>query len=177
MAALVQAGWAAARKRDSIFQRKFHRWMRRLGETKANIAMAHSLLELVYAILKERRPYQEPDPSEMHAMEKAKLVRHHAKRLRQFGADERLVEEMIAKLNQPEACSSQQAKQADTPPPKLIRKACPAKTCRGALGFRARQTRKQEYSVVKEQSAGSLSQVRPLSKGKIKSEPDTRSTG
>jgi transposase len=25
MAALVQASWAAARKRDSIFQRKFHR--------------------------------------------------------------------------------------------------------------------------------------------------------
>jgi transposase len=80
---LVEAGWAAARKRDSIFQRKFHRWQRRLGEGKANIAMARSLLELVYVILKERRPYQEPDPEQMHELEKAKLVHHHAKRLRQ----------------------------------------------------------------------------------------------
>jgi hypothetical protein len=53
LAALVQAAWAAARKRDSIFQRKFHRWMHRLGEAKANIAMAHSLLELVYAHVKD----------------------------------------------------------------------------------------------------------------------------
>jgi transposase len=174
LAALVQAAWAAARKRDSIFQRKFHRWMHRLGEAKANIAMAHSLLELVYAMLKTGRPYQEPDPGELHAMEKAKLVRHHAKRLRQLGADEKLVEEMIAKLNQPEACSSQDQKQAGSPAPTLIRRASPAKTCRGALGFRARQTRKQEYSVVKEQSAGSPSQVRPPSKRKIKSEPSTR---
>jgi transposase len=34
LAALVQAAWAAARKQDSIFQRKFHRWMRHLGEAK-----------------------------------------------------------------------------------------------------------------------------------------------
>lgn len=59
LAALVQAGWAAARTRDSVFQRKFHRWMGKLGEAKANIAIAHSLLELVYAILKTGQPYQE----------------------------------------------------------------------------------------------------------------------
>jgi transposase len=174
LAALVQAAWAAARKRDSIFQRKFHRWMHRLGEAKANIAMAHSLLELVYAMLKTGRPYQEPDPGELHAMEKAKLVRHHAKRLRQLGADEKLVEELTAKLNQPSACFSQDEKQAGSAAPTLIRRACPAKIRRGALGFRARQTRKQEYSVVKEQSAGSPSQVRPPSKRKTKNEPSTR---
>jgi transposase len=72
LAALVQAGWAAAHTRDSVFQRKFHRWMRRLGEAKANIAIAHSVLKLVYAVLKTGRPYQEPDPGQMLAMEKAK---------------------------------------------------------------------------------------------------------
>jgi transposase len=172
LAALVQAGWAAARKKGSVFERKFHRWMRRLGEAKANIAIAHSLLELVYAMLKTGRPYQEPDPGEMHALEKAKLVRHHAKRLRQLGADEKLVEEMVAKLNQPEACSSVGEEPAGSPPPLVIRRACPAKVCRGALGFRARQTRKQEYSVVKEPSAGSPSQVRPKSKRKTKPDRD-----
>jgi transposase len=56
LAALVQGAWAAARKQDSIFQRKFHRWMRRLGEAKANVALAHNLLEVIYAILKTGRP-------------------------------------------------------------------------------------------------------------------------
>jgi hypothetical protein len=50
--------------------------MRNLGEAKANIAIAHSLLEVAYVLLKERRPYQEPDPKQMHELEKAKLVRH-----------------------------------------------------------------------------------------------------
>ena len=52
-------------------------------------------------MLKERRPYQEPDPKQMHESEKAKLVRHHAKRLRQLGADNELVEQLVTRLSQP----------------------------------------------------------------------------
>ena len=40
-------------------------------------------------MLKAQRPCQESDPAEMHEREKAKLVRHHAKR--PLGADERLI--------------------------------------------------------------------------------------
>jgi transposase len=163
LATLVQAGWAAARKRDSMLQRKFHRWVRRLGEAKASIAIAHSLLELVYALLSERRAYREPDPKQMHELEKAKLVRHHAKRLRQLGADETLVGELVARLTATPACSPE-GKQADASEPQRISKSCPAKVCRGALGFRARQTRKQEYSVLKDRSTGGLCRARPNSK-------------
>ena len=168
LAALVQAGWAAARKRDSIFQRKFHRWMRRLGEAKANIAIAHSLLDLIYALLKTGRPYQEPDPVALHAAEKEKLIRHHARRLRKLGADEALIDEMVIRLNQPPACSPAQ-EQAAAAPPLIIRKTSPAKACRGALGFRARQTRIQEYSVVKDHSAGAPCRSRSPLKPKSKS--------
>lgn len=175
LAALVQAGWAAASKRDSIFQRKFHRWVRSLrSEAKANIAIAHSLLELIYVILKTGRPYQEPDPAAMHAIERAKRARHHAKRLRQLGADEKLIEDMLARMTQAEACSAIEQKQGLTPSPQPIRRACPAKVCRGALGFRARQTRKQEYSVVKEQEPGAPRQRRTRSKTKPKPQSDTR---
>jgi transposase len=175
LAALVQAGWAAARKRDSIFQRKFHRWMRRLGEAKANIAIAHSLLELIYALLKTRRPYQEPDPHTLHTTEKAKLVQHHAKRLRKLGADETLIIEMVNRLNQQPACSPGE-EQAATAQPLMIRRACPAKVCRGALGFRARQTRIQEYSVLKEQEPGAPRQRRPQSQTKTKNKIKTPET-
>jgi hypothetical protein len=171
LAALVQAAWAAARKRDSIFQRKFHRWMRRLGEAKANVALAHSMLELIYAILKRRRPYQEPDPQQMHALEKTKLVHHHARRLQQLGADQTLVAELIARLRPAEACSSPEDKQTSTEqPPAVIRETCPPKVCRGALGFRARQTRPQQYSVKKDPSAGAPRQRRPASKNKTETQ-------
>ena len=103
LAALVQAGWAATKKKDSLFQRKFHRWMNGLGEAKANIAIAHSLLETIHAMLKNNLPYQEREPEQLHEREKAKLVRHHAKRLQQLGADEKLVAVMVGKrlVNRP----------------------------------------------------------------------------
>jgi transposase len=164
LSALVEAAWAAARKRDSIFQRKFHRWMRKLGEAKANVALARNLLELAHVILRDRRPYQEPEPQRMHELEKAKLVRHHAKRLRQLGADDSLVNELVARLNQPEGCSSVEKK--ETAMPQLIRKVCPAKVCRGALGFRARQTRKQEYSRVERSATETRPPERPQSQRK-----------
>lgn len=168
LAALVQAGWAAARTKDSIFQRKFHRWMGRLGKAKANIAIAHSVLELVYAMLRDNRPYQEPDPGVMHVTEKAKLVRHHAKRLRQLGADETLVQELVSRLSQTDASPAVEAGPASKPQVEVVRRASPAKVRRGALGFRARQTRKQVYSVVTDRVAGSPSQVRPKTIRKTK---------
>lgn len=157
MAALLQAGWAAARKRGSAFQRRFHRWVKRLGERKANVAIAHSLLETIYVLLRDGLPYQEPDPRAMHETEKAKLVRHHAKRLRQLGADEKLIAQLIDQISEQPAEAL--PGQTDTPPAKLIRR---------ALGFRARQTRKQEYAVLKDPSAGAPRQRRPASKSKIK---------
>ena len=158
------------RRRDSIFQRKFHRWVKRMGEAKANVAIAHSLLELVYALLKQGRPYREPDPEQMHALEKAKLVRHHASRLRKLGADETLVAQLLAQVNSAPISSPQPPKPAPSepshpPPPERIRKSCPGKVRRGALGVRARQTRPQEYAVLKEKKAGT-SPSTPTSKRK-----------
>jgi hypothetical protein len=123
--------------------------MGKLGEPKANVAIARNLLAVAYAMLKERRPYREPDPEQMHELEKAKLVRHHAKRLRQLGADEALVDEVVAQLSHLEECPriEEEEEPPQVAPPQRIRKASPAKVCRGALGFRARQTRKQKYSI------------------------------
>jgi hypothetical protein len=61
-------------------------------------------------------------------------------------------------------------------PPKANPQDMPAKVCWGPLGFRARQTRKQQYSVFEEQLAGRPSQVRHKSKRKIKPTTDTRKT-
>jgi transposase len=146
LATLVEAGWAAARQRDSIFQRKFHRWVRTLGEAKASIAIAHSLLELVYAMLKDRRPYEEPDPTQMHEMERAKLVRRQTKRLRQLGADDELINQVVARLSHTRSTPSGQKETASEASSKSIRRTPPAKICRGALGFRTRQSRKRDLS-------------------------------
>ena len=167
LAALAEAGWGAARKSGSMFQRKFHRWVKKLGKKRSNIAIGRSLLTVVYVKLKEDRPYEEPDPQQMHETKKAKLIRHHSKRLRQLGADEELINQMVAKLNAtPPVCSPAGGeKQTElVAPPSPVVKTYPAKVCRGALGFRARQTRKQQYSVVKERAATTQLKARPSSK-------------
>jgi transposase len=162
--ALTEAGWAAARTNGSIFQRKFHRWVKKMGKQKADVAIAHSLLRTVYAVLKGEASYRTPDPKQMHELERRKLIRHHSKRLRDLGADEELITQMVAKLMIPPAvCSSSEEKQSGLAAPR-IRRMSPAKVCRGALGFRARTTRPQQYSVVRDQSAGAPSQGRPPSK-------------
>jgi transposase len=167
LSALVEAAWAAARKRDSIFQRKFHRWMCKLGQAKANVALARSVLEVVYVILKARQAYREPDSKQLHKLEKAKLVRHHTKRLLQLGADNELVDELVARLNRPDVGSSiEKNETALLPPLQPIRKVCPAKVCRGALGFRARQTRKHEYYIRNHRTAEGQSAKRAQTKHK-----------
>ena len=142
--------------------------MRRLGERKANIAIARSLLETVYVMLRDGLPYREPDPNAMHEVEKAKLVRHHARRLRQLGADVALLTQLIEQIPQPVAGPS--GSPAGSAPPTVERRACPAKVCRGALRLRARQTRKQVYSVVTDPSAGAPRRGRPR-KNKDKTTP------
>ena len=48
-----------------------------MGGKKANVAVGHSLLKVVWCVLKTGQPYREPDASVMHEMERQKLVRHH----------------------------------------------------------------------------------------------------
>jgi len=163
LAALVQAGWAAGQQRDSAFRRRFHRWRGKLGEAKANLAIAHSLLRVIYVLLKERRAYREPDPSAMHQLERTKLVRHHTRRLRQLGANESLIEELIAQLNDSAELSPEE-KQAEIDTPQRTRKTYTVKARQGALGFRARPEKRQQYSVVTDPSAGGLPRARPKSK-------------
>jgi hypothetical protein len=150
--------------------------MRTLGQVKANVALARNLLEVVYVILRERQPYREPDSQQIHELEKAKLVRHHTKRLRQLGADNDLVNELLARLSQPHLGSSVQEKESTTPlPSQPIRKVSPAKVCRGALGFRARQTRQHEYYVGKSRAVETLSPARTQAQRKKRSEANDQS--
>ena len=161
MAALAEAGWGAARTEGSIFQHKFRRWMKKLGKKKANVAVAHCLLTVVYAILKENRPYRTPDPKQMHHLERAKLIHYHSKRLRELGADEETIGNMVAKLMaEPEDTAPAEPKQTE---PERIVKTSPGKVCRGALGFRARQTTPHKYSVLKDRAA-KAAKPRPVPK-------------
>lgn len=59
--ALIQAAWAATRKKESWLANKYQRLKGRLGTKRAIVAIAHKILVSVYHILSDREAYREPN--------------------------------------------------------------------------------------------------------------------
>lgn len=57
--ALVQAGWAATHQKGTYLAAQYQRLVKRMGKKKALVAVGHSILVIVYHVLKNRRSYQE----------------------------------------------------------------------------------------------------------------------
>lgn len=57
--ALVQAAWAASHTKNSYLGAQFHRLVKRLGRKKALVAVAHSLVVIVYHLLAQQRCYED----------------------------------------------------------------------------------------------------------------------
>jgi len=56
---LVQIAWAASRTKGSYFQAQYHRLARRRGKKRALVAVGHSILVVVYHLLKTGECYEE----------------------------------------------------------------------------------------------------------------------
>ena len=56
-AALVQAAWAASHRRGTYLAAQYHRLVKRMGKKKALVAVAHSLLAIVYHMLSRHTRY------------------------------------------------------------------------------------------------------------------------
>jgi hypothetical protein len=49
------------------------------------VAVMHSLLVIIYHVLKEGRPYQDLGPDYFEQLDAGRLERHHVRRLEQLG--------------------------------------------------------------------------------------------
>jgi transposase len=58
-AALVQAGWAASCTKQTYLSSQYHRLYKRSGRKKALVAVGHSLLVIIYHVLKNKAGYEE----------------------------------------------------------------------------------------------------------------------
>jgi hypothetical protein len=167
VASLVEAAWGATRKKDSAAQRKFYRWLKKLGKKKAAIAICHHMLRVIWSVLKHDRPFVEPDATVLKTIERQKQIRHHANRLRQLGADEGTIavvmEKLLAnpKVSTPAHGETETAIPACQPRLRCSRpKAKSRSRARGVLGFRLRNYYKDLYSVDKE-PPGTTSETPP----------------
>lgn len=83
--ALVQAAWAASRKKDSYFHAHARNLMHRRGRKRGAVAVAHSLLLVIYHILKRGTEYCDLGRDFLDRMRQQHLVHFHIKRLQQLG--------------------------------------------------------------------------------------------
>jgi transposase len=89
--ALVQAAWAASRKKNSYFYAHARSLMRRRGAKRGAIAVAHSLLLVIYHILKRGTEYSDLGSGYLDQLRAQKLIHFHVKRLQQLGMEVKLV--------------------------------------------------------------------------------------
>jgi transposase len=82
---LAQAAWAASRKKNSYFHAQYGRLAGRRGKKRAVIAVAHSLLTVVYYVLRDHVKYKDLGQDYFDKLNSTRLVPYLVKRLKNMG--------------------------------------------------------------------------------------------
>jgi transposase len=91
-AALVEAAHGAARSKNTYLGEQYRRLARRIGKKKALIAVAHSILVIIYHILKEEKTYHELGSTYFEEREHDAVKRRALRSLERLGYDVSLQE-------------------------------------------------------------------------------------
>lgn len=83
--ALVQAAWAASRSKNSYLAAHYRRLVGRRGKKRALVAVGHSILVIVYHMLKRSERYQDLGADFLDKLDPQRLTRYHVKRLESLG--------------------------------------------------------------------------------------------
>jgi len=82
---LCQAAWAASHTKATYLSARFRRLAARKGKKRAIVAVAHSILVIVYHVLKTKQPYRELGVDYFDRTRAAQLKRYLVKRLENLG--------------------------------------------------------------------------------------------
>jgi hypothetical protein len=82
---LVEAARAAARSKNTYMSSQYHRIAARRGANRAAVAVAHSLLTIVYFVLKRKQPYIELGPQYYEERKRSIVIKQSIKKLESLG--------------------------------------------------------------------------------------------
>jgi transposase len=82
---LVQAAWAASHTKGTYLAAQYRRLAARRGKKRALVAVAHSLLHIIYHVLKDGRVYQDLGGDYFDRLHGDRLTKHLVKRLESLG--------------------------------------------------------------------------------------------
>ena len=82
---MIQAAHAAAKSKHSYLATQYRRIAARRGAKRAAVAVAHSILVIVYHLLRDRQPYQDLGGNYFDARDRQLVQRHLVRRLERLG--------------------------------------------------------------------------------------------
>jgi len=82
---LVEVVWNISRIKNNYLSAKSHRLARRLGKLKAAIAVSHSLLIIIYHILRDKKPYRDLGADYFATIDKERLTRQALRSVEALG--------------------------------------------------------------------------------------------
>lgn len=85
--ALTECAWAAAAKKNCSLKEKFWRLTTKSRGKKnsALVAVAHTILQVVYEVLRTGEPYYDRQAPALSGQQKERLIRHHVRSLGKLG--------------------------------------------------------------------------------------------
>jgi len=84
---LLESAWAASHSRKSYLCAQYGRIAKRRGPKKAAIAVAHSILVIIFHMLRDGLEYQDLGPNYFDKIDASKLRKYHLRRLSELGVD------------------------------------------------------------------------------------------
>jgi transposase len=82
---LVQSAWAAGRTKDTYLSAQFRRMAGRRGKKRAAVVLGHTLLVIMYQVLKKRSSYRELGADYLDRLDQERLTRGLVRRLERLG--------------------------------------------------------------------------------------------
>jgi transposase len=89
---LVEAAWAASRKKGSYLNTLYLRLKLRRGAKKAIVAVAHSMLQSIWYMLSMNVDYRDLGPEHFDRLNHRRVRDHHIRRLKELGYEVTLAE-------------------------------------------------------------------------------------
>jgi transposase len=84
-AVLGEVAWSISLSPGTYLHAQFHHLARRRGKAKATQAVAHSVVVIIYHMLRDKRPFEDLGADYFTKRNAAGIERHHVKRLEQLG--------------------------------------------------------------------------------------------
>jgi transposase len=84
---LCEAAWAASHCKKSYFHAQYQRLAGKRGKKRALIAVAHSLLNVAYTLLKQNTTYSDLGADYFDRINRDSLTKYHIKKLQRLGYD------------------------------------------------------------------------------------------